>query len=319
MTNPLLLALDFGGTKHAAALAYVGERQWLDKRQQLRPPAADAQADLDIVLRLARELLVGQAHPLGAVGVSFGGQVDFETGRVRRSTHVPGWHDFPLRAELEKHFGVPVSVDNDANAAALGEYAFGAGQGCPSLLYVTVSTGVGGGWIVGGRVHRGAHNLAGEIGHLTVQPDGPVCTCGRRGCVESLACGPALARAARAQLRTASDSLVLHLAGGKAEAITGELVAQAAAQGEALADEVLLAAARHLGHGLGLALTLMNPHRVILGGGVTKAGARWWAEVHRAAQANTLPDISADIVPAALGADSPLWGAVALVSGKLSS
>ncbi len=312
--QPLLLALDFGGTKHAAALVRAGERTWLARREQAAPPGADAQTDMRIMLGLARDLLAAHPGPLAAVGVSFGGPVDFETGRVRLSHHVPGWEARPLRDELRRQFGAPASVDNDANAAALGEHRFGAGQGCASMLYMTVSTGVGGGWVIDGRVYRGADKMAGEIGHTVIKPDGPPCICGRRGCVEILACGPAIAQEARQKLSAAPDAgrVLRELAGDNLANVTAALVSQAASAGDPLAEAVLLQAAHHLGTGIGNALSLMNPRRVVLGGGVTKSGEKWWAEVRRAARANTLPEISAEIVPAALGDDAPLWGAAAL-------
>jgi glucokinase len=164
----LLLALDFGGTKHTAALARAGARKWIDRRQQAAPPRADAAADVTIMRLLARELLAAHPGRLAAIGVSFGGPVDFARGFVRLSHHVPGWENCPLRDQLHAEFGVPVSVDNDANLGALGEWRFGAGQGCASLLYLTVSTGVGGGWVLDGRVHHGAEGMAGEIGHTIV-------------------------------------------------------------------------------------------------------------------------------------------------------
>jgi len=336
--TPLLLALDFGGTKHTAALAQAGARKWIDRRQQAAPPRADAAADVTIMRALARELLAAHPGRLAAIGVSFGGPVDFARGLVRLSHHVPGWENWPLRDQLHAEFGVPVSVDNDANLGALGEWRFGAGQvetrhvetrhpaplrsgdySVASLLYITVSTGVGGGWVLEGRVHRGAEGMAGEIGHTLVDPNGPECICGRRGCVEIMACGPAIARRARERLEAELDAGT-HLRGliqNDLSALTAERVSCAALEGDALAEEVLLAAARDLGTGIGNALSLMNPQRVVLGGGVTKSGEAWWAEVRRAARANTLPEISADIVPAALGDDAPLWGALALAESLL--
>lgn len=315
MSDPLLLlALDFGGTKHTAALARAGERVWVDRRQQAAPPGADADSDMTMMLGLARGLLTAHPGPLAAVGVSFGGPVDFERGRVRLSHHVPGWEDWPLRERLQTGFGAPVSVDNDANTAALGEHRFGAGQGCASMLYMTVSTGVGGGWVINGRVYRGADQMAGEIGHTVIDPAGPICICGRHGCVEVLACGPAMARRARELLETQpqAGAVLRELAGNDLRAVTAQLIARAAQWGDAFSEGILLEAARHLGAGIGNALSLMNPQRVILGGGVTKSGEKWWAEVRRAARANTLPEISAEIAPAALGDDAPLWGAAAL-------
>lgn len=319
-TKTLLLALDFGGTKHAVAVAQAGEREWTGRRQRASPQGADARLDVAIAFGLARDLLAAHPGRLAAVGVSFGGPVDFSRGLVRLSHHVPGWANVPLRDMAGAEFGVPAIMDNDANAGALGEWRFGAGQGCASLLYLTVSTGVGGGWVLDGRVHRGADGLAGEIGHtLAAGPEGPLCICGRRGCVESLACGPAIARRARERLQAepASGAGLRQLIQDDPSALTAELVSRAAAEGDALAEDVLLAAARDLGSGIGNALSLMNPQRVVLGGGVTKAGEKYWQALRWAARANTLPEISVDIVPAALGDDAPLWGAVALAEAQM--
>ena len=158
------LALDFGGTKHAAAVITPGERQWLAYRRAVSPPNADVKSDLEIMFALAHELLT--ERQICAIGVSFGGPVDATTGTVRLSHHVRGWENTPLREMLEAEFGVSASVDNDANVAALGEYRFGAGRGYDSLLYITVSTGVGGGWILNGCPWRGVEGMAGENAYV---------------------------------------------------------------------------------------------------------------------------------------------------------
>ncbi|MFQ5859171.1 MAG: ROK family protein [Anaerolineae bacterium] len=309
----LLLALDFGGTKLTAGLTVAGHRYWQARRQVFSPPGADAAYDLETMISLARDLL-GDTPP-AAVGVSFGGPVNAAEGTVLLSHHVPGWENIPLRDRLQSALGVPVSVDNDANAGALGEWRFGAGQGCQNLLYITVSTGIGGGWILGGRVYHGADSLAGEIGHTAVQSGGPVCTCGQqRGCLEAVAAGPAIARSARERLLAEPEAgaVLRELAGGEVEAVTAKLVSQAAEAGDELAQQVLDEAARALGMGIGNAIALMNPERVVVGGGVAKAGPRYFQVVRAAAQANVLPEMRVDIVPAALGDDAPLWGAIAL-------
>ena len=307
-----LLALDFGGTKHTAAVVCCGEREWRAHRCIFSPPGADAAYDVKTMRTLARELLVGEQP--AAIGVSFGGPVDATADTVRLSYHVPGWENVPLRQMLEAEFGAPASVDNDANAAALGEHRFGAGRGIDSLLYITVSTGVGGGWILDGRLWRGAGGLAGEIGHTVVDPDGPVCSCGRRGCVERLAAGPAIAQRAREWLEAQPErgQILRTLAGQNLETVTAELVSQAAAQGDELAWDALEIAAWALGVGIGNAANLVNPQRFVLGGGVTKAGARFWEVLRRVTRQTALPGIDLDVVPAALGDDAPLWGAVAL-------
>ncbi len=346
----LLLALDFGGTKLTAGLAVAGERGWRAHRMVPSPPGSNAQSDLEIMMGLARDLLASpprmssdpstklrtrfgvsrfgldepetpnpKLQTVYAVGVSFGGPVDAARGLVLRSHHVPGWEEVPLQQWLEERLGVPVAVDNDANAGALGEHRFGAGQGYDSLMYITVSTGVGGGWILNGRPWRGADGMAGEIGHTVADPDGPVCLCGKRGCVERLASGPYIAQRAREWLEAQPDRghILRGLAGGDLEAITAKLVAQAAGQGDDLAWEALEIAAWGLGVGIGNAANLVNPRCFVLGGGVTKAGERFWEVMRRTARETALPEVHFEVIPAVLGDDAPLWGAVTLAEGLL--
>jgi glucokinase len=315
----LLLALDFGGTKLTAGLAASGERHWRAHQRVPSPLGSNAQSDLEIMMGLARGMLTTAKAPLAAVGVSFGGPVDATQGLVLLSHHVPGWEKVPLREWLDERLGVPAAVDNDANVAALGEHRFGAGQGCDSLLYVTVSTGVGGGWILNGRPYRGADGMAGEIGHMIIDPAGPVCTCGQRGCLEALAAGPAIAR--RAQERLAEDpqagQALRALVGGEVQALTARHVSQAAEAGDELSRRVLDEAAHALGRGIGSAISLMNPQRVVVGGGVAKSGQRYFGAVRTAARATAPPEMTVEIVPSALGDDTPLWGAIALAEDCL--
>ncbi len=201
---------------------------------------------------------------------------------------------------LRGRYGAPVAMDNDANTAALGEWRFGAGVGCDSLLYITVSTGIGGGWVLSGQIYRGADSMAGEIGHLAIDPNGPVCVCGKRGCVEAIGSGTNIARAMNAHARRGESGW------------TAEKVNREAEAGDPLAVEVMETAARALGLGIGYAITLMNPQKVIIGGGVANAGQIYWRTLRATAAQFVLPQMRVEVVPAALGGDSPLWGAVAL-------
>jgi len=318
--GPLLLLLDYGGTKLTAALSRPGQATWLDQRRFFTPAHADGPYEYQKMVDLARDLLVGVDEPPAAIGVSFGGPVYAPNGLVRLSHHVPGWENVPLAERLQAEFGAPAAVDNDANVAALGEYRFGAGQGCENLLYVTVSTGIGGGWLINGRPYVGADGMAGEIGHTLVQPDGLPCVCGRRGCLEAEACGPGIANRARLYLGEAGPAgePLLALTGGDPAQITAKMIAEAAQNGDQFSQGILAESARRLGLGLANALTLMNPDRVILGGGVTKSGQRWWQVVRDTARQHTLPEIRVDIVPAAFSDDAPLWGAVALAESILN-
>lgn len=300
----LILACDFGGTKLSAAVVDTAvltetDPKWHKHLRRLSPPLASAETDIEMMIGMGRELLAGE-RPF-AIGISFGGPVDYQTGTVRLSHHVPGWENVPLQAKFSQLFNAPVRVDNDANVAALGEWRFGAGRGVADMLYVTVSTGVGGGWILDGRPYRGADGLAGEIGHTVVDPNGPLCLCGKRGCVERLASGPYMAQD------------VAMARGLPREQVTGKLVAEWAEAGEETAVAILERGAWALGTGIGNALNLLNPSRVVLGGGIIKSGNRWWQLVRQTARNIALPEVQFDIVSTALGDDAPLWGAVAMV------
>lgn len=308
----VVLALDFGGTKLAAGLVNLGSREWLGYERALSPAGANASTDIDIMRSLIHSLLKG-AKPT-AIGVSFGGPVDANTGKVRLSHHVPGWENIPLQDLLSQEFGVPARVDNDANVAALGEHRFGAGQGYDSLLYITISTGVGGGWILNGKPWRGTEGMAGEIGHMVVDPSGPVCLCGKRGCVERLASGPYMAKDAREVLANnqTRGRVLRGLVGDNLALITGKVISEAATAGDDVSREILNRAAWAIGVGIGNVANLINPQRFVLGGGVTKAGEVFWDVLQKVARETALPEVNFEIVSATLGDDAPLWGAVAL-------
>jgi len=317
----LILALDFGGTKLAAGTVEAGSREWLRRESQLSPKNGDALNDVEVMRSLISAVLDNRRPD--AIGVSFGGPVDAQTGIVRLSHHVPGWENIPLKLLLEEEYKAPVSIDNDANVAAIGEHRFGSGQGYDSLFYITISTGVGGGWILNNQLWQGTGGMAGEIGHVVVDPRGPVCLCGKRGCVERFASGPYIAQNARellekvAQQSTNSSEnmqgdILRKLVGNNLDLITGQIVSLAASNGDELAKSVLYTAAWALGVGIGNVANLMNPQRFILGGGVTKAGDIFWTIVRKTAHQTALPEVNFEIVRAVLGDDAPLWGAVAL-------
>lgn len=227
-------------------------------------------------------------HRFDRCGIGFGGPVDFERQRVALSTHVAGWSDFDLPGYLTHLLGFVPVMDNDANAGALGEALYGAGRGYRPLFYMTLSTGIGGGIVTNGdAVHRGADSYAGEIGHLNVRPDGPGCLCGSRGCLERICCGLWLERDYG---KPASDLL----------------------RDPAFVERYVVDLAR----GLKAAIMLLNPARIVIGGGISKAGDRLFvplrAELRR--QITAWSRARVDVVPAELGDDSVLWGAMALAT-----
>src|SRR4051812_31866163 len=265
----LAVGIDVGGTKIAGGV--VDERGQVLATARRESPATDSDAIerniQDLVAELRRD------HDVVAVGVGAAGFVDSGRSTVMFAPNL-AWRDEPLRRDLERRIGLPVVIENDANAAAWGEFAFGAGEDVADSLLVTVGTGVGGGIVLNGELHRGAFGVAAEIGHMRVVPDGRICGCGNRGCWEQYASGSALVREAREQAREGSliaRSLV-DRAGGQVENITGPLITDAARDGDSFAREQLGILGRWLGEGIASLAAVLDPAAVVIGGGVSEAG-----------------------------------------------
>jgi len=281
----MILAIDIGGTKFSMAV-FDGARM---VRRESR--ATDAEGGREWMLGRIREI----AHEwrrdfrFEGCGIGFGGPVDFAAQRVALSTHVGGWRDFDLCGFVRDLTGAPAVMDNDANAGAIGEAEFGAGKGYSPLFYMTLSTGIGGGIYADGRVWRGADSYAGEIGHLTIRPGGPECLCGARGCFERMCSGLWLERDYGRPAK--------------------ELMQDAEFVERYVVDLAL---------GLKAAIMLLNPRRIAIGGGIAKAGDRLFVPL-RAELGRQITSWSAariDVVPAALGDDSVLYGALVLARGN---
>lgn len=315
---PPVLALDIGGTKLTAGVV-TAEGEALAVEVSATDPGATPTQIIDVLFDLAAETLRKLGRRLGdlaGVGISFGGPVDFPSGRTVTCHHLPCWEGTPLRDLVAEKAGLPAVMDNDANAAALGEWAYGAARGCSHLLYLTVSTGIGGGLVLGGRLHRGANSMAGEIGHTLVAPNGPGCTCGRHGCLEAVASGPAIARSVRAALAAGEHS---SLAEVPPASVTAREVAAAAQGGDALATRVMAQAGEYLGIAIANAVNLLNPEMVVIGGGVSRSGECLLGSARAAVARLAVPASvrALRIVPGALGDRDALLGAAALAFTEL--
>lgn len=306
MSERLILGLDFGGTKLAAGIVALEAKKLVEAAHAPTPVGAGASDAISTMFELATRL--PSLYRVTGIGVSFGGHV--RAGRISRSVHVPDWENYPLQEMLEEHFGLSeIHITNDANATALGEWHFGAGKGLESLFYVTVSTGIGGGIILGGRIYEGETGFAGEIGHMKMVSDGPVCGCGSRGCLEALAAGPAIARSAYAALALSPDR-VSHLR--DYVDISAKTVADLAHQGDELATEVLCQAAAYLGIAIANVVNVLDVSCVIVGGGVARAGPIWWNALRVSVAASLLHwRDPIDLRQSRLGAFEGLWGAAA--------
>jgi glucokinase len=306
------VGLDLGGTKIAAGVVALDGRV---VAQSVRPTpvGGGVPAVLDALVEAACAVAAEAGvtpDQLVAVGLACPGPLDPAAGVVTNAPNL-GWRNVPVQELLAARLPWPCTTLNDADAAALGEATFGAGQGAQLMLYLTVSTGIGGGIVHRGELLTGAHGAAGEFGHQVIAPDGPRCRCGRRGCLEALASGTAIARRAAEELRRGRASLLRELAGGADEKITAALVGEAAARGDGLAEETIAEAVRYLGIGVANLVALFDPDRVVIGGGVTNLGARLFGPVRESVRREVLPPAGerVEIVQAVLGGLSGVVGA----------
>ncbi len=315
------LTVDIGGTKTACAVA-TSDGQIIERREHRTPLAKGPDACLERIARDLRGVLRAAGaklhSPPQSIGVAVGGPLDSKAGVVYSPPNLPGWDAVPVKAFLEEAFSLPTFVENDANAGALAEHRFGAGRGTRNLVYLTLGTGIGGGIIVAGRLYRGTTDDAGEIGHTTILPDGPPCLCGKRGCLEALVAGPAIARRAQRLAEDHPKSLMWRLArrgarnGARrscasarhAEAITAETALEAARQGDRAAREVWRETGHYLGLGIANLVQVLNPQVVVIGTIAVHAGEMLLRPTRRSAREHTWPRAwkAVRIVPAKLGA-----------------
>ena len=263
----LILGIDIGGAKTAAGVVTTDGRV-LSFQVQPTPRDADAEGLLAFVVAVASRARDGYSEQVSDVGVGCGGPMIYPGGVVS-PLFIPAWQSFPLRARLTTALGLPVTLDNDANAFALGESLFGAGTGTRSLLGIVVSTGVGGGIVAEGRLFHGATGNAGHIGHTIVSADGPHCSCGAIGCLTAYASGTGLVARAHAGIQHGEPTALAMLPG---DALTGQAIVEAATSGDAFAMRLMDDAGVALARGIVDAASLLDLERVILGGGLIQAG-----------------------------------------------
>jgi len=308
----LTIGVDIGGTKVAAGVVDVdGKILFAAKRET---PASDPEATEDVIAALVLELAerVDQLH---AVGIGAAGYIDAERSTVLFAPNL-AWRNEPIKADLEKRIGLPVVVENDANAAAWGEARFGAGRGHSHIVCVTLGTGVGGGVVINGELYRGEFGIAGEFGHMQVVPGGLRCGCGNKGCWEQYASGTALEREARELAESGSPLAVGLLAlAHTPDGITGPLITQAAKEGDPAAMELFEDLGHWVGVGLANLAAALDPGCFIVGGGVSDAGElllRPTREAYHRALTGRGYRPEAEIRQAELGSEAGLVGAADL-------
>ncbi len=311
----LILGIDLGGTKIASAV--VDDRGATLSRDEVSTPADEGtEAVIETLLKSGRRALDRAGisiDDLASIGIGAPGLVNAATGIVHTSPNLPGWRDVPLRDLLDRAFGNKVFVINDAKAAAVGEFHFGAGRGCRHFIYTTLSTGIGGGIVIDGQIYTGATGMAGEIGHMVIDDEGPLCSCGNHGCWEMLASGTALAREARRRIESGASTIMLDKVGGEIDKIDARLVHGAAIEGDALAVELIKRTAYYIGVGLANIVNIFNPERIVIGGGLANIGDILLKPAYEEAarRAFSQPFQAVQFVTAELGGDSGIIGAAA--------
>ncbi|HUW45104.1 MAG TPA: ROK family protein [Dehalococcoidia bacterium] len=270
----LILGVDLGGTKILTAVIN-SQGKMLSRDHSITPAQKGHEAVIQSILESAHRALEQanfEISELTAVGVGAPGLSNPETGILFTSPHLPGWRDVPLRDIMQERLGKKTFLTNDANAAALGEFYFGAARGVRNFIYITLSTGIGGGIVIDGKIYNGAIGTAGEVGHMTIDAEGPICNCGNRGCWETLASGTALAREARHRIKEGVRTSILEYAEGDVEKVTAQVIHSAAEQGDSLAKELIARTGYYVGVGLANLINIFNPELIVIGGGLSNIG-----------------------------------------------
>jgi glucokinase len=309
-----ILGVDIGGTKVAVGLVDLEGKILAQSR---KPMVADStpEAGLQAVTDAIDSLLTGETQ---SIGICAPGPLDPKTGVVLNPPNVPCWRNFPLAEKIAAKYRVPVKVDNDGNAAALAETRWGAARGYRFVFYGTLGTGIGSGIVLDGRIYHGNTGSAAEGGHMSIDYRGPVCNCGKRGCIEILAAGPAIALRAKTKLRAdpSHQSAILDLAKGDVQAVTSEMVGKAFSAGDPLARKVLLETVELLTPWLGNIVDLLDPDILVMGGGVAAMLRPFFDEIKNRLPAWCVNPRASEIplVMAHYGADAGIAGGAALCS-----
>lgn len=313
MDTDLFVGVDVGGTKVAAGLVNTNGEISAQARVAMVCDSS-AQRGLESVLSAISHVMPHDGRAIGGIGICAPGPLDPNTGVILNPPNVPCWRNFPLAASIRKHYSVPVKIDNDANAAALAETRWGAARGYHKVFYATLGTGIGTGIVFDGKIYHGRTGSAGEGGHVSIDYRGPICGCGKPGCIEMYASGTAIARRAQEEIAAGASSVMLQLAGGDPAAITGTVVATALNLGDELAQKILSEATQLLALWLSNIIDLLDPDVIVIGGGASAFYNSAFSQLRERIPKLTINPRSSEIpiVSARYGADSGIAGGAAL-------
>ena len=319
--KPVVLGVDLGGSKILTAVVN-SQGKILSSDYRKTPASEGVEVVVQDILNSADHALeqVGISRTrLYAIGVGAPGISNPETGTIFTSPHLPEWHNVSLRGIIEGRSGKNTFLINDANAAAVGELYFGAGRGARNFIYITISTGIGGGIVINGGLYTGAIGTAGEVGHVTIDDNGPCCNCGSKGCWETLASGSALAREAKHQIQKGVPTSILDYTGGDVQKVTAEIIQTAAEHGDTLAKELIARTSYYLGIGLANLINIFNPELIVIGGGLSNMGDMLLSPAFKVAGDRAYKEACSTVrfALAELGVNSGVVGAAAFALSEM--
>ncbi|RBW70561.1 ROK family glucokinase [Bacillus taeanensis] len=321
MMEKWYVGVDLGGT--TIKMAFISEKGNIVEKWEIPTDITNEGKNItkDIAKALQDQLqeLGEKKEKLVGIGMGAPGFIEMETGFIYQAVNI-GWRNYPLKESLEEETGLPVIIDNDANIAALGEMWRGAGDGAKDLLCVTLGTGVGGGIVANGEILHGTNGMAGEIGHITVLPEGGTpCNCGKTGCLETIASATGIARVAAAGIKEAPYSVLADIFQKSGE-LTSKDIFDAVEQGDLYAKEVVNHICFHLGLAIANLANAINPEKIVIGGGVSKAGNLLLTPLQKSFETYALPRVAegSDFAIATLGNDAGVIGGAWLVKTKLA-
>lgn len=321
MTDKYIIGIDLGGTKIASAIAELDGK--IIKEATVPTEAEKGpEAVVQNIISLIGTLLIQadkNKDQIKSICIGVPGKVDPTTGIIHKAPNLSNFENINIKDEIQKTYNTDVIVDNDANVATIGEYKLGAGKGCNDMIFMTVSTGIGGGIVINGKLFNGRSNSAGEIGHIILEENGPQCGCGNKGCLEAMASGPAMAKRLISRIENDENTkkeaaTLIGLADGDISSITSKTISQAAAKGDKLAINAVKEDAHIIGIGLVNLIHTLDPEKIVIGGGVAMIGDLLFDEIRKTVDeyCTMHKGSTPEIVPAKLGYDAGLIGAVAL-------
>ncbi len=316
MKEKVAIGLDLGGTNIKAIVMTRSGELISSRTKQTRQGEGpdDIIADMVAILRELINKVEENGGTIHGIGISAPGPLNPETGIVLTTPNLPGWHNVPLRDRVAREVALPVRIENDANAAAYGEFWKGAGKGSKVLICLTLGTGVGGGIVIDGKIFSGAQFIGAELGHMTIKYDGLKCPCGSKGCLEAYISATGIVKRIRSRIDAGETSILSDTVQHLPEKLTAEAVFEAAQQNDSLAREIMEKTGVLLGIGITNLGNIFNPDVVVIGGGVSKAGEMLLEPARREVRRRAMPGIADTmrIVPAALGDDAGAIGLAAL-------